>query len=65
VKKCSFCDAEIELGRGKMFVKKDGTVFYFCNSKCERNLIKLRRKRRKVRWAAKAKVKTKTKAKEG
>ncbi|NOR78649.1 MAG: hypothetical protein GQ523_09575, partial [Methanophagales archaeon] len=29
---------------------------YFCSSKCERNMIKLRRKRRKVRWAAKAKV---------
>nr|CBH38763.1 50S ribosomal protein L24e [uncultured archaeon]CBH39857.1 50S ribosomal protein L24e [uncultured archaeon] len=54
-KKCSFCDLPIEQGRGMMYVKRDGTVFYFCSSKCERNMIKLRRKRRKVRWAAKAK----------
>jgi len=54
-KRCSFCDAPIEPGRGMMFVKRDGTVFYFCSSKCEHNLIKLRRKRRKFKWAAGAK----------
>ncbi|KAF5431033.1 large subunit ribosomal protein L24e [Candidatus Methanophagaceae archaeon] len=55
-KRCSFCDLPIEPGTGMMFVKRDGTVLYFCSSKCERNMVKLRRKRRKVRWAAKAKV---------
>jgi len=50
-KKCSFCDLPIELGRGKMYVKRDGTVFYFCSSKCERNMIRLGRKRRKVHWS--------------
>lgn len=54
-KRCSFCDTLIEPGRGKMFVKRDGTVFYFCSSKCERNMIKLGRKRRKLKWAAGAK----------
>ncbi|NMX20850.1 50S ribosomal protein L24e [ANME-1 cluster archaeon GoMg4] len=54
-KKCSFCDAPLEPGTGKMFVKRDGTVYYFCSSKCERNLLKLRRKRRKLKWAAGAK----------
>lgn len=49
--KCSFCDTEIELGGGKMFVKRDGTVFFFCSSKCEKNMVKLGRKRRKVEWA--------------
>ncbi len=52
-RRCSFCNLPIEPGRGKMFVKRDGTVFYFCSSKCERNMLKLRRKPRKVRWAAK------------
>ena len=61
-KKCSFCDSPIELGRGKMYVKRDGTVFYFCSSKCERNMIRLGRKRRKVKWAA-ATTKSKAKAK--
>ncbi|MCW7070809.1 50S ribosomal protein L24e [ANME-1 cluster archaeon ex4572_4] len=55
-KKCSFCESQIEPGTGKMFVRRDGTVFYFCSSKCERNMIKLGRKRRKVKWAASAGV---------
>ncbi|HUV79507.1 MAG: 50S ribosomal protein L24e [Methanosarcinales archaeon] len=54
-KKCSFCDAPLEPGSGMMFVKRDGTVYYFCSSKCERNMLKLRRKRRKLKWAAGAK----------
>ncbi|MCK4247434.1 MAG: 50S ribosomal protein L24e [Methanomicrobia archaeon] len=50
VKTCSFCSKEIEPGTGMMYVRKDGTVFTFCSSKCERNMIKLKRKPRKVRW---------------
>ncbi len=53
-KRCSFCDSAIEPGTGKMFVRRDGSVLYFCSSKCERNMIRLRRKRRKVKWMAKA-----------
>jgi large subunit ribosomal protein L24e len=53
--KCSFCETLLEPGCGKMFVRRDGSVYYFCSSKCERNMLKLRRKRRKVRWAAEAK----------
>jgi len=53
-KKCTFCGIPIEQGTGKMLVKRDGTVFYFCSSKCERNMIKLGRKRRKLKWTAKA-----------
>ncbi len=47
---CSFCGKEIEPGTGKMYVKKDGTVLTFCSSKCEKNMIKLNRKPRKVEW---------------
>jgi large subunit ribosomal protein L24e len=54
-KRCSFCAAPLEPGTGKMFVKRDGSVFYFCSSKCERNMLKLRRKSRKLKWAASAK----------
>jgi len=36
-------------------VRRDGTVLYFCSSKCERNMLKLRRKSRKLKWAASAK----------
>ncbi|MCW7076614.1 MAG: 50S ribosomal protein L24e [Candidatus Syntropharchaeales archaeon] len=49
MKKCSFCGKEIELGKGTIFVKVDGTVINFCSSKC-RNNIKLGRIPRRVRW---------------
>lgn len=35
--KCSFCKQEIEKGTGKMFVKSDGRIFYYCSSKCQKN----------------------------
>src|SRR2546422_9334108 len=47
---CSFCGDEIEPGTGKMFVRRDGTVFFFGSSKCERNLLDLGRVPRTVRW---------------
>jgi large subunit ribosomal protein L24e len=53
--RCSFCDIRLAPGTGKMFVRRDGTVLYFCSSKCERNMLKLRRKSRKLKWAASAK----------
>jgi large subunit ribosomal protein L24e len=46
---CSFCGHQLEPGTGKMFVKKDGTIFYFCSSKCENNQ-KLGRVPRRVEW---------------
>lgn len=39
-------------GTGKMFVKNDGTIFYFCSSKCEKNMLKLKRIPRKVKWTS-------------
>jgi large subunit ribosomal protein L24e len=51
---CSFCGKKIEAGTGKMFVRSDGRVYYFCSSKCEKNALKLRRIPRKVRWVRKA-----------
>ncbi|MEE9594561.1 MAG: 50S ribosomal protein L24e [Candidatus Hydrothermarchaeales archaeon] len=59
IHECSFCKAELELGTGKMFVKRDGTVFYFCKSKCERNMLKLKRVARKTEWTKPVKVKKK------
>jgi large subunit ribosomal protein L24e len=47
---CTFCGSEIEPGTGKMFVKRDGTIFYFCSSKCEKNQIKLKRVPRRTEW---------------
>lgn len=50
--KCEFCKNNIEPGTGKMFVKKDGKIMYFCSTKCEKNLLKLGRKSRTTRWTA-------------
>jgi large subunit ribosomal protein L24e len=48
--KCSFCGNDLPLGGGKMYVKKEGTVFYFCSNKCEKNQIQMGRKPVKTRW---------------
>jgi len=47
---CSFCSKEIDEGTGKMYVKKDGSIYFFCGSKCEKNMIQLGRVPRKVKW---------------
>jgi large subunit ribosomal protein L24e len=47
---CSFSGEEIEPGTGIMFVKRDGTVFWFKDSKSRKNHLKLRRNPRKVKW---------------
>ncbi len=47
---CAFCGNEIEPGTGKLFVKKDGTVLYFCKHKCQINMLQLNRVPRRVRW---------------
>ena len=49
---CTFCGILLEKGTGKMFVKKDGKILYFCSTKCEKNLLKLKRKPREHQWTA-------------
>ncbi|MBN1792827.1 50S ribosomal protein L24e [Candidatus Woesearchaeota archaeon] len=48
--KCDFCKGTIEPGTGKLYIKKDGKMIYFCSTKCEKNMLKLGRKPRNVRW---------------
>lgn len=48
--KCGFCEKEIPKSTGLIYVKKDGTTFYFCSKKCEKNQLKLKRKKRKTKW---------------
>jgi large subunit ribosomal protein L24e len=47
---CNFCKKEIPAGTGKLYVKKDAKLFYFCSSKCEKNMLKLNRKSRTTKW---------------
>jgi large subunit ribosomal protein L24e len=47
---CTFCGGPIEAGTGKMYIRRDATVFHFCSSKCQRNQVDLGRVNRHVRW---------------
>ncbi len=51
--KCSFCGREIEKGTGKMYVRANGKIYWFCSSKCEKNMLKLKRDPRSVKWTEK------------
>ena len=48
--KCTFCQENIKPATGKMLVKTDGKIIYFCSNKCEKNMIKLKRKARNLKW---------------
>lgn len=52
--KCSFCGNRIPDATGKIVVGKTGKLQYFCSTKCEKNMLKLKRKALNVRWTAKA-----------
>jgi large subunit ribosomal protein L24e len=47
---CSFCGNYIEPGTGRLYIKKDGTSYNFCTSKCRKNLIVLRRTPHRTEW---------------
>ncbi len=47
---CSFCGRPIEPGTGVMYVRNDNQRLYFCTKKCERNMLGLGRKARKLKW---------------
>ncbi len=60
--KCSYCKRDYEFPKGVTLVGNDGSVNYFCSSKCRKNMAM---KRRKVRWISKKrKEKEKTEEKE-
>jgi len=52
--KCSYCGKNTVAGTGKMFVKGDGTIFYFDTSKCEKSFM-MGREAKKRKWSRAAK----------
>jgi large subunit ribosomal protein L24e len=48
---CSFCGDKIEPGTGRMYVKRDAKIFFFCSTKCYKNMIELKRVPRRTRWS--------------
>ncbi len=47
---CSFCGSEFPQGTGIMYIKGDGSILWFCSSKCRKNAIELKRDPRKLKW---------------
>jgi len=41
---CSHCTREIEKGTGMMYVKKVGTIRYFCSKRCYKFEVKYKKK---------------------
>jgi large subunit ribosomal protein L24e len=54
-RKCSFCGKLLEPGTGKLFVKKDGSTYLFCSSKCESN-FDLGRLPRRTEWTEQGRI---------
>tara|TARA_Y100000034_G_C6883917_1_gene405543 strand:+ start:650 stop:832 length:183 start_codon:yes stop_codon:yes gene_type:complete len=48
--KCSFCGKDVPIGTGKIFVRTDGRILHFDKNKCEKNMLKLKRKSRNTKW---------------
>lgn len=51
-RRCSFCGYEFNPGTGIMYVNNDGTILWFCSSKCRKNHLYLGRDPRKLKWTA-------------
>ena len=49
-KKCSFCGKNFPAGTGMIFVKNDGTLLWFCASKCRKSSLNFKRDSRKFKW---------------
>ncbi len=50
--KCVFCGKEENNFRGINYIANDGTVHFFCTSKCRKNALELKRDKRKLKWTA-------------
>ncbi|HET6798988.1 MAG TPA: 50S ribosomal protein L24e [Nitrososphaeraceae archaeon] len=53
LRNCFFCGRHISAGTGIMLVKNDGSIQWTCSDKCKKNLRKLKRDPRKLKWTTK------------
>ncbi|MBS7628037.1 50S ribosomal protein L24 [Candidatus Bathyarchaeota archaeon] len=49
---CTFCGREFPPGTGIMYVRRDGSIQWFCSRRCRVNMLDLRRDPRKLKWTA-------------
>ena len=50
--RCTFCKDSYEWPRGLTVIQKDGSVKFYCSSKCRKN-ANLGRNSKKVKWTGK------------
>ena len=50
---CSFCGHVIPPGTGVMYVKNDGTIYWFCSRRCRISMLEFGRDPRKLKWTKK------------
>jgi large subunit ribosomal protein L24e len=55
---CTFCKQTYEWPRGVTIVQKDGSLKFFCSSKCRKN-SNMGRDNKKVKWVQKMPVEEK------
>lgn len=48
--KCFFCGKEESMHKGIHYIRNDGSIWYFCSAKCRKNMLKLKRDKRKIKW---------------
>jgi large subunit ribosomal protein L24e len=48
--KCSFCGKSFPPATGMMYIRNDGTILYFCSTRCRKNVLVYKRDPRKLKW---------------
>ena len=48
--KCIFCGKDENSFRGLTILKNDGSTAYYCSGKCRKNVLHLKRDKRKIKW---------------
>ncbi|TRO57900.1 50S ribosomal protein L24e [[Eubacterium] cellulosolvens] len=47
---CSFCGKKYPPSSGTSYIRNDGSILYFCSTKCRKSQLELRRDPRKLKW---------------
>ena len=48
--KCVFCGKEESPYKGVHLITNDGSMNFYCSSKCRRNALNLKRDKKKLKW---------------
>ncbi|MCW4032801.1 MAG: 50S ribosomal protein L24e [Candidatus Bathyarchaeota archaeon] len=48
--KCSFCGIDMPPSTGLAYIRNDGSILYFCSTKCRKCMLELKRDPRKLKW---------------